>query len=104
MAKEKKKKVGFMDRYKIQDGPWGSPDEWRGAFFERMGIDKALETLGANDPLAWFDLKANALWSDVVTAYRKAALKYHPDRNGGDDSLMKKTNAAYEVLEARFGK
>lgn len=92
-----------MDVYKTHDGPRGTPDEWRGAFFERMGIEKALETLGADDPLVWFGLDGTAAWSDVTASYRKLALKYHPDRNGGDDSLMKKTNAAYEVLEKRFG-
>ncbi len=32
-------------------------------------------------------------------AFRKAALKYHPDHDGGDENLMKVVNAAYDFLK-----
>ena len=38
---------------------------------------------------------------DIKKAYRKAAMKYHPDRNPGDktaEEKMKEVNAAYEIL------
>jgi len=35
---------------------------------------------------------------DIKRAYKKLALKTHPDKNGGDDSLFKKINLAYETL------
>jgi hypothetical protein len=100
--KTKKKKRGFLD-YETYEGPRGSAAEWRGTFFDRMGFDKAVEILGSDDPMVVFGLKGDATWSDVVKMYRKLAVKYHPDK-GGDVEAMKKVNAAYEVLEARFKK
>jgi hypothetical protein len=30
--------------------------------------------------------------------YRELAFKYHPDKLGGDDTLMKELNKAYQIL------
>lgn len=35
---------------------------------------------------------------EIKRAYKKLALKTHPDKNGGDDTMFKKINAAYETL------
>ena len=40
-----------------------------------------------------------ATQDEVKKAYRKLAMKNHPDRNGGDDSKFKQINEAYEVLK-----
>lgn len=53
-------------------------------FYNTLGVDK------------------NASDSDIKKAYRKLAMKYHPDRNIGDKSAeqkFKEINEAYEVLK-----
>lgn len=43
----------------------------------------------------------NASEADIKKAYRKLAMKYHPDRNAGDKSAeesFKRVNEAYEIL------
>ena len=46
-------------------------------------------------------LAKDAADSDIKAAYRKAAMKYHPDRNPGDkeaEERFKEASEAYEVL------
>ncbi|MEL0324523.1 MAG: molecular chaperone DnaJ, partial [Rhodospirillales bacterium] len=53
-------------------------------FYETLGVAR-----GASD-------------ADMKSAYRKLAMKYHPDRNPGDkeaEQKFKELNAAYEVLK-----
>ncbi len=48
-----------------------------------------------------FGLKENATEKDIQVAYRKLALKYHPDKNGGEakfDNIFKQINEIYETL------
>ena len=39
---------------------------------------------------------------DLKKEYKKLALKYHPDRNGGDGEIMKAINNEYEKLFERL--
>jgi len=53
------------------------------SYYETLGVDKA------------------ASQEDIKSAFRKQALKYHPDRNQGDakaEERFKKVNSAYSVL------
>jgi len=47
------------------------------------------------------DVKENATFDEIKKAYRKLQMKYHPDRNPGDQTaniMTQKINEAYEVL------
>ena len=54
-----------------------------------MTVEEALAILGNPD----------ATEDSVKRAYRKAALRYHPDRPDGNLELMKLVNLAYETLQ-----
>jgi DnaJ-class molecular chaperone len=53
---------------------------------------------GYLDPYNALGLNKDATEDDVKKAYKKLALKYHPDKNGGDDVMFKKINEAYQIL------
>jgi molecular chaperone DnaJ len=40
----------------------------------------------------------NSTIEEIKITYKKLALKHHPDKNNGDDSLFKEINEAYSVL------
>eukprot|EP01059_Diplonema_ambulator_P028873 TRINITY_DN47881_c0_g1_i1.p1 TRINITY_DN47881_c0_g1~~TRINITY_DN47881_c0_g1_i1.p1 ORF type:complete len:593 (+),score=138.62 TRINITY_DN47881_c0_g1_i1:61-1779(+) len=43
-------------------------------------------------------LSVHAGEREVKKAYKELALKYHPDRKGGDPEMFKKVNEAYDIL------
>lgn len=43
-------------------------------------------------------VEKTASHEDIKRAYRKLAMKYHPDRTGGDDTEFKKIQEAYDII------
>lgn len=60
--------------------------------------------LNISNSLSILGLGATATLSEVKTAYRKAAAKYHPDRNPAGAEMMKLVNGAYDSLQEFFKK
>ncbi|MBI5138525.1 MAG: molecular chaperone DnaJ [Candidatus Vogelbacteria bacterium] len=49
-------------------------------YYEILGIEKSAST------------------DDIKKAFRKLAMKYHPDKSGGDEKKFKEINEAYQIL------
>ena len=53
------------------------------------------------DPYEVLEVPRDAAESDIKKAYRRLAMKYHPDRNDGDkaaEEKFKEATEAYELL------
>ncbi len=99
------KKKGFLDGYKTYDPQEGrgSPDQWRGAFNERMGIDEANTILGDDDPLSLLGLTGNPTLRAIKKAYRVLANKWHPDK-APTDSQVEEYADKFKKIAAAFVK
>ena len=89
MAKTKKEK-GFLDGYKTYDPEidgYGSTEQWRDAFFDRLGINRAIEVLGEDDPHTLLGVVLNASWEEIKKAYRRLSMIHHPDKGGDENRL-----------------
>ncbi|MCV1244541.1 J domain-containing protein, partial [Klebsiella pneumoniae] len=60
-----------------------------------MNIQEALNIFGLSGQLTEKDIK---------NAFKKAALKYHPDRNPVGAEMMKAVNSAFDFLMANLDK
>jgi hypothetical protein len=63
-----------------------------------IGATIIVEAMSQSDALKLLELPPNADADAIKQAYRKAAMKYHPDRGGSED-MMKKVNEAHDVLQ-----
>ena len=50
------------------------------------------------NPYQVLQVNRDATGSEVKQAYRRLALRYHPDKRGGDERRFKQINAAFQVL------
>lgn len=105
MHKPVKKKKGFMDSYKTYDtsNGFGNSEDWKKSFNKRMSFDEAIEFLENKSPYAILGLKENATKAMIKTAFRKLAMKWHPDKNQGNEAeankKMQEILASYTILK-----
>jgi len=104
----------IFSKYKTYDPEeegFGSPEEWKGAFRERMGLSEARECLRDKSPRGVLGVGASATWAEITKAFRKRVLEVHPDRIAVTGltpeeahRLSKEVVAAYSILAEEFGK
>ncbi len=102
--KDKKPKKGFTEGYKTYDTSkgFGSPSKWNDAFRKRMSMEDARILLDEDDPYVILDVKLHDTIDIVKKAYRKMAMKFHPDKNPGNEKeaneKMQRIIAAYTII------
>lgn len=101
--KSNKPKRGFCDGYKTYNPDvegYGDASQWKKAFNQRMGYDEAVNVLGSDSAYSILGILAGSTLSEIKAAYRKLAMKWHPDRNPNVDTteMMQKIIAAYTFL------
>lgn len=106
--KTKKPKKGFLDGYKTYDtsNGFGSSSQWQEAFNKRMSMDDAVKILNEDDPYTMLGVKRGDVFNIVKKAFRKMAMKFHPDKNPGSEKemneKMQKIIAAYTIIKNAF--
>lgn len=97
-------KKDFMGVYKKRYDPsvsgYGNPDKWREAFDIRMDRETAKTILGVRSPYDILGVPETANAYEIKSAYRKMAMKFHPDKNPDTDTtkIFQDISAAYEML------
>lgn len=51
------------------------------------------------DPYKTLGVDRDASEEDIKKAFKKLAMKYHPDRDGGDETKFKEINEAYDMIK-----
>ena len=96
----------FMSGYKTYNPEtegYGSTSQWKSSFYKRMSKEEAEEILNEDSPYTILGVKLNASKVEIKQAYRRLAVKFHPDHNLGNEEFCKvmfqKINAAYTILK-----
>jgi DnaJ-class molecular chaperone len=96
----------FMSGYKtydVEEQGYGNTYEWKRTFYQRMSKEEAQEILNEDSPYTILGIKQTASQEEIKAAYRRLAIKWHPDHNLGNEEYCKvmfqKINAAYCLLK-----
>jgi DnaJ-class molecular chaperone len=95
---------GFME-YKTYDTSegFGSTFDWKRNFYKRMSKEEAQEILDEDSPYTILGLRFGVTKEQIKQAYRKLAVKFHPDHNKGNEkyctTMFQKISAAYTILK-----
>jgi hypothetical protein len=110
-AKPVDKKARFaklMGRYKHYDPStegYGSVDQWRSAWDQKMGTEEAQAALGVDDPLSILGLTTLPSAAELKRVYYKLCLQnqawWQADASTEDQDKAKRLIAAYSLLSER---
>jgi DnaJ-class molecular chaperone len=95
----------FMSGYKKYDTSegYGSTFDWKRNFYQRMSKEEAQEILNEDSPYTILGVRQTASSEEIKAAYKRLAVKWHPDHNLGNEEYCKvmfqKINAAYCLLK-----
>ena len=96
----------FMSGYKkydVEEQGYGNTFEWKQSFYHRMSKEEAQEILNEDSPYTILGVRQTASQEEIKAAYRRLAVKFHPDHNIGNEEYCKvmfqKINAAYCLLK-----
>lgn len=97
---------GFTEGYKTynpEEEGYGNPHQWKSGFYKRMSKEEAEEILNEDSPYTILGVKFGATKEQIKSAYRKLAVKWHPDHNLGNEEnckiMFQKINASYTILK-----
>lgn len=89
-------------RYNLAKEGYGNAGQWKRSFYTRMSPDETSAILNEEDPWIVLGIPNGSPIERIKKAFRKMALKWHPDKNPGNipkaEAMMKKINAAYSIL------
>lgn len=100
VIKTKRKKNIWDDNYRpygVNEGAYGNPSEWKQKYERVMGLGEAKEIVKERSPWTILGVAFGATLQEIKSAFRKMALKVHPD-HGGTEDAFRDLYASYIIL------